>query len=325
MFYALACVLCLAVLFIVLAGATLLAWLGLWSGKRFLHFLSAGGRANLLFLLRALPFFLACLAALGFALPAFLRFEPRSSNEMVGWRLLALAALGALATGLVFVRSWRIIHATQCAQKQWRSRSRQFKISGVDVPLYCVDAPAPLLAVTGWLRPRIFVAQTVIEKLSSRELFAAIAHELAHVSAGDNLKQLVLKTSGTPRWLNSFRSSDTSWLNASEMAADEGALSSGASALDLGSALVKVGGLSRQASAGDMVAVSQLLPANGRSCVEMRVLHLRELLENEDQAPQSKGRSCWAVVAVVGLVVCYAMCVGTVLPFVHEMLELLVR
>ena len=325
MFYALACVLCLAVLFIVLAGTTLLSSLGLWSGRRFLQFLPAGSRANLLFLLRALPFILACLAALGFALPAFLRFEPRSSNEILGWRLLVLAGLGATVAAFVFVRSFCIVRATQRAQKQWRSHSRRLQISGVNVPIFSVDGPAPLLAVTGWLRPRIFVAQTVIEKLSWGELFAAIAHELAHVKACDNLKQLVLKTTGAPQWLKLFGGSDASWLNASEMAADEGALAGGASALDLGSALVKVGGLSRQAAAGDMVAVSHLLPLNGQSSIEMRVLHLRKLLESEDQPTRGKGRNDWAVVAVVGLVVGYAMCVGTVLPFVHEMLELLVR
>lgn len=321
MFYALACVLCLAVLFIVQTGATILSSLGLWSGRRFLHLLPAGDRANLLFLLRALPFFLASIAALGFALPAFLRFEPRSSNEILGWKLLSLAALGGLVTAAVLVRSLWIVRATQRAQKQWHSRSWVFEMSGVDVPVFCVDGPAPLLAVTGWLRPRIFVAQTVIEELSPAELFAAIAHELAHVSAWDNLKQLFLKTTA----FRLVRHSDASWLNASEMAADEGALANGASALDLSSALVKVGGLSRQASAGNLIAVSHLLPANAQSCLEMRVRHLRKLLESEDQAPRSKSRSYWPVWAVAGVALCYAMCVGTVLPWIHEMLELLVK
>jgi hypothetical protein len=326
MFYALALVLCLAVLFIVLAGSTVLCALGLWSGKRFLRFLSPGARANLLFLARALPFFLAGVVTLGFALPAFLRFEPRSSNEMVGLRLLALAALGAFVIAGVGIRGLRIVRTTYRAQKKWRIHSRRLQVEGVDVPVYCASGLGPLLAVTGLLRPRIFVAQTVVEKLSSGELFAAIAHELAHVSALDNLKQLVLKTTRPPEWFRLFRKSDALWLNASEMAADEGALAGGASALDLSSALVKVGGLSRNIPVGSLIAASHLLPLNTQSCIEMRVDHLRKLLENEGHMPpnQHGSRNYWPVLGL-SVLLGYAICVNAVLPCIHEVLELLVR
>lgn len=181
MFYALAFVLCLAVLFIVLAGSSVFCAAGLYAGRRFLHLLPTSARANLLFLVRAIPYFLAGLVSLGFALPAFLRFEPRSSTEMVGPRLLILAGLGVLVIAAVAFRSFRTIGATRRAQKQWRSHSRRLQVPGIDVPVYCAAGSGPLLAVTGIFRPEIFVSQTVVDNLSSEELFAAIAHEVAHV------------------------------------------------------------------------------------------------------------------------------------------------
>jgi Zn-dependent protease with chaperone function len=338
MFYALALVLCLAVLFIVLAGSSVLCALGLITGKRFLRFLSPGAHANLLFTVRALPIFLACLVTLGFVLPAFLRFEPRSSHEIMGLRLLTLGGLGALVAAGMAMRSWRIIRTTHRAQKQWRSHSERLQVKGVDLPVYCAAGPSPLLAVTGVFRPRIFIARTVMEKLSSGELFAAIAHELAHVSALDNLKQLILKTTEPPQWLKLLSKSDAVWLKASEMAADEGALTRGASALDLSSALVKVAGISRQGPASDMIAASHLLPVTGlpmkellmkeQSCLEMRADHLRELLEGERQGQMLRRhgrRNYWPIFSLTLLVLGYAICLNAALPWTHEILELLVR
>jgi Zn-dependent protease with chaperone function len=326
MFYALALVLCLAVLFIVASGAIILCAVGLYAGKRCLDFLSTRSRASVLFMLRAMPFFLAGLVTLGLALPAFLRFEPRASNEILGPRLLALALLGAFVLGGIAFRAFRIIRTTHRAQKQWRIHSRRLPVKSVDIPVYCAGRPCPLFAVTGMFRPKIFVAQAVIEKLSPGELDAALAHELAHVSALDNLKQLTLKATTLPRWLRLFANSDALWLNASEMAADEGALACGVSALDLSSALVKVGGLSRQAAANNMIAASHLLPITAQSGLETRVNHLRKLLESEDQAVRTplKRRKYWPVFAFF-LLAAYAICLNSALPWMHEILERLVR
>ena len=233
MFYVLALALCLAVLFIVLAGATVVCAAGLWFARRSFAFLAPRRSANLVFTLRTLPWLLACAVTVGFALPAFLRFEPHATGEFLGLRLLALATLGGIVTGFTVVRGWRIAQATHRAQKQWRANAQRLRFEGVPLPTYCAEGAGPLLAVTGILRPRIFVSRTVTESLSARELSAAIAHELAHVHARDNLKQLLLKMTRPPRWLRVFRSSDPQWLGASEMAADECALASGASALYL--------------------------------------------------------------------------------------------
>jgi Zn-dependent protease with chaperone function len=325
-FYLLAIVLCLAVLSIVLAGSSLLCAFILSAGKRWLHLLPARACAAWVFGLRTLPFFLAALITLGFALPAFFRFEPRSSNESIGPRLLGLASLGALVIAVVAVRSWRIIRASHRAQKEWRACSRPVQIGRVLVPVYCGE-PSPLLAVTGLLQPQIFVSEKVMTKLSPGELAAAIAHEVAHVNALDNLKHLILKITRGPEWLKLGSTWDGMWLAASEAAADEGALAGGASALDLSSALVKVAAFSREFVASDRIAASHFLPLTTRSSLEARVNHLCYLLENEKPlaTTETGGRKWWPVLCFLMLIGSYAASVNAILPWTYEILELLVR
>jgi Zn-dependent protease with chaperone function len=326
MFYELAVFLCLAVLFIVMAGTSLVSAAALWAATRSSRLLAPISRANLLFALRVLPLFLAVLFTVGFALPAFLRFEPRSSGEAMSWHLPVLAALGAVALSAIVVRALTVLRATSRAQRQWLANARLMKLEGVPLPIYCMDAPSPLLAVTGIFRPRIFVARAVAEVLSSKELSAAIAHEMAHVTALDNLKQFVLKISRPPRWLKIFSKSDAVWLNASEMAADEGALAKGASSLELSSALVKVGRMSRQVSVNSLVAASHLLPVTAESSLAMRVTHLQDLLENDRQpiARRSTGGAFW-IGSFAAVALAYLVCMNAILPWMHEALEFLVR
>src|SRR5205807_9913672 len=111
MFYALCAALCLAALFLVLAGAALICALALRLFRPLLR--RAGHRtfANSVFTLRALPLLLALVVTFGFVLPAFLKFEPRSTGELMSWPLLALAALGALVLLVLGMRSLRLIRA----------------------------------------------------------------------------------------------------------------------------------------------------------------------------------------------------------------------
>jgi hypothetical protein len=329
MFYLLALVLCLAVVFIVLACATVLCGAGSWAARRAINSLTPRTGAAVLFTMRTLPLFLALVVTLGFALPAFLRFEPRSSGELIGLRLLGLATLGALLITVLAARTCRILAATHRARRQWLKDAERLQSEGIDVPVYCADDECPLLAVTGLFRPSIFVSRKVTQNLSAGELSAAIAHEMAHVSALDNLKQLFLKITRPPQWVGVFGKSEGAWVNVSEIAADEGALASGASALDLSSALVKVGRLSRQRSATPMIAASHLLPIALESSMEIRIAHLEKLLgkENGERAGDVNpgGRRRWRVLTVLLLVAGYALCLNAILPWMHETLEILVK
>jgi hypothetical protein len=331
MFYALALSVSLAVWFL----ATLAAWLLGLPLRRILGTQvltsrslerSPAAMADALFVLHTLPLSLALLFTFGVALPAFLRYEPHSTGEPLSSKLWILASAGALLLAVMMVRGARTLWATARVGKSWRANSRgEFKVEGVGARVYCVENDSPLLAVTGIFRPRIFISREVLGLLSSGELRAAVAHEMHHSRRFDNLKQLLLKITRPPRWLGGSR--ESSWILASEVAADAGALARGASALDLASALVKVAAIKRGPAFGDQIAASHLLPDLSGSPLSARVLRLQHVLEGHPDCRQSEAvRKPWSTILFVALpVLLYIAGVSAVLPAVHEALELLVR
>src|ERR1041385_555522 len=330
MFYLLSLSLCCAVFFIVLAGASALC---MWTGRIFrtaASSLAPTTAANLLFTIRILPVLLASLATFGFVLPALLKFEPRSTSELVGWPLLLLAILGAIVVVVMEVRAATIIRSTRLLAANWGRCSKKLLLKNTSVPVYCLkDGDAgSVLAVLGFLRPKIFVAKQIVDTLTSAELMAAVEHERGHVTSFDNLKQLIFKVTRMPRWLRVAGGADSAaWTNASEIAADEAALASGISILDLSGALIKVAALSSHAVVGETVAASHLVPLGPKSGLQARVNRLREILENDDPVgrtlpPNRRGR---IVIPLALAAITYAACVSAVLPWVHEALEALVR
>jgi Zn-dependent protease with chaperone function len=329
MFYLLSISLCCAVFFIVLAGSSALCmWTGRLSGPA-VSSLSSRTAANLLFTIRILPVLLALLATFGFVLPALLKFEPRSTGELVGWPLLALASLGAVVLIVMLVRAATILRSTRLVSATWRTHSKKLLLEDIDVPIYCLegDAPGSVLAVLGFLTPKIFVAKQIVGTLTRAELMAAVEHERAHIASFDNLKQLVLKVTRIPRLLRLFGGTDSAWTNASEIASDEAALASGISVLDLSSALIKVASLSTHAVVGKTVAASHLVPIESGSCLQARVEHLQKILEGDDPVSQTAPRKRMKniIVPLALAAITYAACVSAVLPFVHKVLEALVR
>jgi beta-lactamase regulating signal transducer with metallopeptidase domain len=329
MFYLLSISLCCAVFFIVLVGGSALCmWMGRLS-RPAVSSLAPTTAANLLFTIRILPVFLASLATFGFVLPALLKFEPRSTGELVGWPLLGLAILGGCVLVVMSIRVATILRSTRLVAVNWALRSKKLRLENTDVPVYCLDGSSPgsVLAVLGFLRPKIFVAKQIVDTLTRAELMAAVEHERAHVTSFDNLKQLVLKVTRIPRWLRIFGGVDSAWTNASEIAADEAALASGISVLDLSSALIKVAALSTRAVVGETVAASHLVPIESGSCLHARVDHLQKILAGYNFTPDTpaRNRTGKIVIPLVLAVITYAACINIVLPWVHDALEALVR
>ncbi len=324
MFYVLATALSLAVLFLVLASASLLCLPGTRLLLKMAGPATPRTRANLLFTWRMLPLGLACVITFSLALPAFLEFEPSSTREGMGFRLETLAALGALVLLAMAMRAVTILRATRKAQRGWRGRSDRIKIETLRTPVYRVENGAALLAVTGIFRPSIFVAREITEALSPDELRAALAHEMAHVLSFDNLKQLLLKVTRGPRWLETLYNADAEWTSASELAADYRALAEGASALELSSALIKVGRLKRSPVAESPVA-SHLAPTCCSGALESRIARLSEILEGAETAPASTRNGSHLLLAIVISLAAYLACIHAVLPSVHDALEFLVR
>lgn len=189
--------------------------------------------ARRLFVLRLLPTVMG-LAFAAFAVAAFLRFEPREADETPGLALLALASLGALALAAGPPRGAADLRATRRVLRQWLRDGRPLAIEGAPAPVVRIPHPFPVVCVVGLVRPRILVAEAVLERLSASELRAVLAHERAHLAAADNLRRLLLRACPPLPWPSLAVRLERRWQDASEEAAD---LRTGAG-FDLASALV---------------------------------------------------------------------------------------
>jgi hypothetical protein len=326
MFYVLAAALCLAIFFLVLGGTLLVFCAGLRLARPIMDSWAPRNAANLLFSVQVLPFVLASVAALGIALPAFLKFEPRATGELLSAKLILLATGGALVVAVMAVRAIWAWQATARTLARWRTLSTELNVPGLGVPVHRIDHDSPFIVVAGLLRPRIFVGRSILQVLAPDELAAALAHEEAHARSFDNFKQLWLKIARLPEFLERFAPGQAAWASLSEMAADEDALAEGASPLDLSSALIKVARLERYRFRGDLVAC-QFLPDGPASALELRAARLEQWLVSGASAGAPKVRDWrWmTALAVVATALLYTTCLASLLPWMHEALEALVR
>src|SRR5207248_815435 len=171
------------------------------------------------------------------------RFEPRDSVEGFA---VTLTTFAALAAAVLVAAATRGAHAWGRAIRRarvWTQTAEPFAIAGVNLPTFRIEAPQPLMALVGIVRPRLIVTRGLIETLTPEEVAAGAAHELAHHRAWDNLKRLVMR--GAPdvlHWMPAARRLEREWAAAAEHNADAAApiVASRAARLALASALVKV-------------------------------------------------------------------------------------
>jgi Zn-dependent protease with chaperone function len=237
--------------------------------------LRAQTKANAILLLRIAPTAVAAVVALGFIAPAFLLYEPLVSDERVGYKLAVLAAVSAIgmaaAAGRIFASWWK----TRRLVGDWLRGASQVAIDEVDIPAYTIDHSFPVLAIVGVFRPRLFIAQTVLDALERSELKAAIAHELGHIASRDNLKRVLLRICGDLLVFPFAGSLQRDWSESAELAADECAAIHGSEyvPLDLASALVRIGKLVSHGTAYSLPTGAYLLdPQDGSLAVRVERL-----------------------------------------------------
>lgn len=198
-------------------------------------------RARCLLALRLAPAGLGLLASASVSLPAYLEFEPRDTGEVAGVALLALAAAGLALAGLSAARfSWAAAR-TRRLSRAWARAAASVQVPGVAFPVYRLEGRLPVVALTGWRRPSLFIAGAVLDRCEPRLVYAIAAHETGHQRAADNLQRLLLAACADPLALSrAGREMAAAWEAAAEEAADDDALSSGTPAVDLAEALVSV-------------------------------------------------------------------------------------
>ena len=126
------------------------------------------------------------------------------------------------------------------------------------MPVYSLPNPTPIVSLVGVFRPRLFVSTQVLGALSPEELDLSMAHELAHLSARDNLKRVLAACSPDALSIVGFgRRLEQRWRAAIEFAADARAVAGDEQrAVSLVSALVTVARLSPPAQPSFLMAGS---------------------------------------------------------------------
>ncbi len=263
---------------------------GLWRLiKSPLQRCSAHTRAEFLFAFRVAPLFLSTLFVAGFVVPAYLLHEPYGTNEVVSGKLATLAVLSATGVLLALSRGVRSWLATRRLLKAWLNAANPITLAGVSIPTFKLAHEFPVLAVVGTFRPRLFVSDQVLTTLTPDELRSAIAHEVAHLSARDNLKRSLLRACGDALlMIPCGRSLDRAWADTSESAADEyAARTSSAAAVNMAAALVKVARMVPKGSHA-VVPVAAFLVGNEEDRgIKARVRRLLEIASNQEMGDRT--------------------------------------
>jgi beta-lactamase regulating signal transducer with metallopeptidase domain len=278
---------------------------------------SARDHSNLLFALRMSPLFIATVATLAFTAPSFVMLEPRAVEESMGAAPLALAICGM---AVVLAGIWKAGSALFVASRtvaHWSARAHLLtSSSNGSVPVLQTSTAAPPLTATGILHPRVWLSAAAEFLLTDRELQTALRHEVVHVRRRDNLRKLLLRFAALP----GMAELEAAWREATEMAADDAAVSNAAEALDLAAAVIK---LARIAPSRPLLELTTALVHSPAESVNARVQRLMEWTE----PPQiSASRYSWhytlaAAATLLTLVVTYSH----LLMSVHEATEWLVR
>lgn len=281
---------------------------------------SPAARAALLFRLRVLPAASAATLALGVALPVFLWFEPLDNSGETFARTLIVAALAGAA--LLARGAWRAAaswRASGALMQAWRARGRRLPafdarmpVLAAPMPTFAIDDSFPTVAVVGFSRPALFIAERVLRECTPDEVRAMVLHECAHVTQRDNLKRFLLRA--CPDLLGRGSALDRAWTNAAEAAADARAAGGDpASALDLAQALIHVARLAPRVNTLQVASAFYL----GGS-IESRV---RALVEPGDTLPDPSRPLAWVMACAAA--VAALMVVGA--PAIDRVIETAVR
>jgi beta-lactamase regulating signal transducer with metallopeptidase domain len=271
--------------------------------------------ADLLFSLRILPLVAAVVMTLVFTVPSFLLLEPRTIDEPLGGIPLALGLCGIALAGLGTVNALLALRRASAKIAEWLIEAKV--VDGGAVPVLRISAARPALTAAGILHPRVLISSAAEFLLSEKELKPALRHELVHVRRRDNLKKLVLRFVQFP----GMAGLETAWLEATEMAADDAAVSNCEEALDLAAALIK---LSRLSPLEPQAELTTSLVHRPIATVNARVERLIDW--SEDRRVPAQKYSVWyalsaAVVAVAGCGLAYSH----LLVRVHAATEWLIR
>ena len=272
--------------------------------------------ADLLFALRVFPLANAAVITIVFTVPSFVLLEPRAIEEPVGEIPLVLGICG-LALGIFgLVNAALAMRRASRTVAEWTHQAQPIE-AAASIPVLRIARNIPAMIAAGIARPRVLVSTTAEFMLSDREFQSALNHEVAHVRRRDNLKKLLLRFVAFP----GMAALEAAWIEASEMAADDAAVTSANEALDLAAALIKLSRLGPVESPVDLTAALVHSPA---SVMNARVERL--IAWSDERRISSQHRSPWyGLGAALATIVAFAVTYSQLLVHVHTATEWLVR
>jgi hypothetical protein len=273
-------------------------------------------RADLMFALRVLPLAASVAVTLALAVPSFVLLEPRTIVEPLGGAPLVFGICGWALMMFGAMNAARSLVKTSRTIRSWVSHASPVSLN-IPVPVWRISGAVPALTAAGVLRPRVLMSGTAEFLLTPKELQTALHHELAHVRRRDNLKKLLLRFVAFP----GMAGLETAWLEATEMAADDAAVSSVGEALDLAAALIKLSRVRNSKHPAELTAALMHSPAG---LMNARVERL--ITWDEGRKLSAQSYSPWyGLSAGLAVVAGFAVTYGQLLVRVHMATEWLVR
>lgn len=266
-------------------------------------------RPRLLLAIRIFPSAASMIFVAAVFLPSHWVFEPRDAVENLGLLWYSLSAAGAFVIARGVARAAAISRAAR--RLALHARPSPIGIAGA----HEVEGLEGV-SLAGVFKTRIVVAAEVARQLTPAELDVAVAHEVAHRDAFDNLTRVVMMCA--PDFFGASRAAgrlERRWHVAAETRADDRAVrGDGVRAVHLASALVKVARLS--AGVSPSPAWSTL---NDPSLLERRV---RRLLTGAAPSTATSGGATVAMMATIaaGLLVLVPAVTGSI----HRLTEALI-
>lgn len=283
--------------------------------------------ANMIFALRVLPITAAIVFVIAFIVPSFLMFEPEDSGETFGPKMavvVGISAFGVIAAATRVFISWR---RTSRLTSEWMRDAEPIEIDGVDLPSFKMRHPFPVIAVVGVFNAKLFVAEQIFDLLTKDEMSAAIIHEAGHIAGRDNLKRVLMRTCADLLILPLGKSLDKMWSEAVETAADEFVATRGGkrSALDLASALIKIGRVTPAENSRAVASAAYLIDPKDASLAARidRLINLADKVDTE-AVLSARSKTGWLLPVVVVSLVLFLAINEAVLLEIHEVSEKLI-
>jgi Zn-dependent protease with chaperone function len=272
--------------------------------------------ADLLFAWRMFPLATAAVITAVFTVPSFLLLEPRAIDEPIGGIPLVLGICGAVLGIFGLVNAGLAVRRASRTISAW-TREAQPLQACAPVPVLRIARTFPAMTATGIIRPQVLLSSAAEFVLNTNELQTALNHEVAHVRRRDNLKKLLLRFVAFP----GMSGLETAWFEATEMAADDAAVSNAGDALDLAAALIKLSRLGPVEPSVDLTAALVHSPAAAMNARVERLITWSE----KRRVPFRTYSLRYSVGAVLATVALLAVTYSQLLVRVHTATEWLVR